>query len=293
MSATRLIYRAYRNSKTYFQKNPGFLARVYFFALTLAEKALAQNRKDASNKDKAWRAIYAKLFSHGKPCFYVQTDSPVAYDSIDHVIPRGAANDNTVHRAFNAALYRHFSPSVTISLMDLGCAGGGLVRSIIEDGHVAVGLEGSDYCKVNALGEWKNCPLHLFTCNICEKFQVLYPSGKKALFDVVTAWEVLEHIPEHKVHALIRNISIHLKPGGLFIASVDCTPDFNVFSGAVYHATLQPREWWLSQFRKENIIEKPNHTFSTQEFVRGNGLGLKNWDPNIDNGFHLVLEKSC
>jgi 2-polyprenyl-3-methyl-5-hydroxy-6-metoxy-1,4-benzoquinol methylase len=291
MKISRKLHRFYRISKNYFQARSGFLSVLYFMALGVAEKILAQNTSKKSADDLVWIEKYNILFPNNTPVAEVRTKFPVAYDSIDHISPRGAANDNTTHRPFNAALQRHFG-NKKITALDLGCAGGGLVRSLIEDGHMAVGLEGSDFSKKNQLGEWKTCPLHLFTCDICEEFEILSNSGERILFDVITAWEVLEHIPENKVPGLIQNISKHLKNGGLFIASVDRTPDLNVLKGVVYHHTLQPRAWWLGHFAKENIVEINSHTFKTHEFVRGNGLGLKNWDPEIDDAFHLVLIKN-
>jgi 2-polyprenyl-3-methyl-5-hydroxy-6-metoxy-1,4-benzoquinol methylase len=260
-------------------------------ALGFAEQILSQNTSKKSAADLVWIEKYKTLFPSRFPLFEVRTKYPIAYDSIDHISPRGAAFDNTTHRPFNEALHRHFG-NKKITALDLGCAGGGFVRSLIEDGHTAIGLEGSDYSKKNQLGEWKTCPLHLFTCDICEEFEILSNAGDKILFDLITAWEVLEHIPECKVPSLIQNISKHLINGGFFIASVDRTPDLNVFKGAVYHHTLQPRDWWVERFAIENISENYSHSFKTHEFVRGNGVGIKNWDPLVDNAFHMVLVKN-
>ena len=40
-------------------------------------------------------------------------------------------------------------PGRFIKVLDLGCAGGGMVHDFLDGGHVAVGLEGSDYCLKN------------------------------------------------------------------------------------------------------------------------------------------------
>src|SRR6185295_10711220 len=104
--------------------------------------------------------------------------------------------DNSRNARFNRRLDEVLGSRGAYSLLDLGCAGGGLVRSVLEDGHDAVGLEGSDISRRERSGDWATIPYHLFTCNIVKPFRVLRANGRPARFTVVTAWEVLEHIPE-------------------------------------------------------------------------------------------------
>jgi len=111
-------------------------------------------------------------------------------------------------------------------------------------------------------------------------------------FHCITAWEVLEHIPTEKLSTLIDNISHHLEPDGIVVVSVDTAPDSNPVTGAVYHVTLQPKNWWLEQFARAGLVECERHPFTTRDYVRGHGMGLTDWDPADGEGFHLVLRRS-
>src|SRR5262249_29710921 len=142
-----------------------------------------------------------------------------------------------------------------VRLLDLGCAGGGLVRSLLADGCLAVGIEGSDVSKRFRLAEWGTCPWHLFTADLTHPFTVWQRGGGACTFNGVTAWEVLEHIPEPRVRDVIANVARHLDVGGYFIGSVDTAPDGNPLTGAVYHHTLRPKEWWLNAFAEQGFVE--------------------------------------
>ena len=101
--------------------------------------------------------------------FHLETEYPVALDSLDHVYPLGTALDNTINLEFNERIYALF-PGKTISILDLGCAGGGMVKSFVDAGHIAVGLEGSDYNLKHKRAEWATVPDNLFTCDCSRPF---------------------------------------------------------------------------------------------------------------------------
>ena len=272
------------------QRRNDFFSKAFFAAFGVVEYILSENRWARLRSNKKWVSFYESKFGT-QPLFNLQTDYPLAYESVDHLKPRGAIRDNSSNQRFNEALKRLFPSGYRIKLLDLGCAGGGLVRSLLQDEQLAVGLEGSDNPKKYGLGEWLNCPLHLFTCDITKPFRLTDSSGQDFIFDVVTAWEVLEHIPKENLEGLISNISGHLSSGGYFIGSVDLTPDVNPLTGAVYHVTLEPKEWWLEIFEKHGFVELRSHPFAVEDYVRGNATGIKDWDPRAGDGFHLVLQK--
>lgn len=129
-------------------------------------------------------------------------------------------------------------------MLDLGCSGGQLVADFRSVGWDAVGLEGSDFSLKHRRANWKTLAnVSLFTCDIAKPFRLTL-DGDAALFDLVTAWEVLEHIPEAGLHVLFSNILEHLRPGGLFIASTSSNPD--VHDGNDLHVTKMSNQEWYS-----------------------------------------------
>jgi SAM-dependent methyltransferase len=182
--------------------------------------------------------------------FEVMTSWPVATESVDHLFPRGTKNDNSTHLEFNRRLVdllRDLCGCVP-KVLDLGCAGGGFVESIrsLHVGTIAVGLEGSSYSDVHKRAEWARWGgVRLFTADIAKPFVVLQ-GGRPATFNVVTMWEVLEHLTVAELEAVNVNILAHLKVGGLFMGSVNTESDH--FEGHEYHQTIRDFSWWHDFF---------------------------------------------
>jgi len=187
--------------------------------------------------------------------FHLITDHPIAKDSLDHLYPDGTARDNSANYIFNKKLFDLF-PGETLSVLDLGCSGGGFVKTVLEGGHISVGIEGSDYSLIHQRAEWANIPDNLFTCDITRHFILHAGDGLPYQFDVITAWEVLEHIKECDLVGLLLNVRFHLKCGGLFIGSttdMSWKGDFDV----EYHQTIKPIEWWIELFERNGFVRQP------------------------------------
>jgi hypothetical protein len=88
------------------------------------------------------------------------TDHPVAYDSPDHTTPRGTINDNSFNRVFNDKLVAALGSGIRV--LDLGCSGGGFVRSLVDQGIEAYGIEGSDHSRRTKRAEWATIPERVF-----------------------------------------------------------------------------------------------------------------------------------
>ncbi len=214
----------------------------------------------------------------------VSAEREVAYDSPDHLIPWGTRRDNSRHRRFNQKLYQLFGEErPPLWVLDLGCSGGGFVKDCLDDGCMAVGIEGSDFSKRLRRAEWRTIPEHLFTADITRKFDIFgeFPAEEKRLkFDVITMWEVLEHIHERDISSLVENVKKHLRPGGLWIMSVSLCDDFH--KGVNLHQTVKPKTWWVEKLEGLGLrcvdayVKYFNH-----QFLRG---------PNDTflPGFHLV-----
>jgi len=130
-----------------------------------------------------------------------------------------------------------------LAFLDLGCAGGGMVLDAALRGHIATGLEGSDLSLQHQRAEWRLLRNNLFTCDITKPFRI-ENNGATFQYDVVTMWDVLEHIPEDSLPTLLENIRTHLLDGGLFVASISTLG----YSGDVdWHVTKYPRAWWAEK----------------------------------------------
>jgi len=219
----------------------------------------------------------------------LDSDRPVAVWSNDHRHPWGTKNDNHRRPQFVQACVERFG---AFSLLDLGCAGGGLVFDALSAGFRAVGVEGSDYSKKSQRGEWSVIPGHLFTSDITGKFDI-YCDDAPVSFHVVTLWEVFEHIPEEKMSAVFANIDRHLTDDGHIIGSIGLAED--VIEGVSYHETVRPTSWWRDVFRAHGfeMAEDPYALLPFDAYLRGVGNGPM--DPSYrqhpDAGFHFVAAR--
>lgn len=224
----------------------------------------------------------------------LETRHPIALDTDDTRHPRGARVDNSICLRFNQRLYDLLGRNRQLKVLDLGCAGGGFVRSLIDDGHFAVGLDGSDYPKRTQRDEWSTIPYHLHTCDVTKPFSLKDTStGEPLQFDAITAWELLEHIRVEDLTGLVDNIRAHLADDGYFFASVATFEDYDEDHGWVYHQTIQPREWWIAQFRQAGFDVVEQTGIGRDDWVRGSGHCWGDWHEDQGLGFHIVLQKRC
>lgn len=179
--------------------------------------------------------------------WYLDTDYPIAIDSYDHidnqVHPAWKSIDKSFNLKFNSKLYQISPPPV--SILDIGCGGGSFVKTILDDGNEAVGLEGSTHPKEMELIGWIDVPNNLFTCDIIHPFILHTGNHISYQFDVVTAWEVLEHIEEQNLPLVFNNIYKHLRVDGLFIMTTPTSINKPPKYGLDHHRTRKGWEWWI------------------------------------------------
>jgi len=109
---------------------------------------------------------------------------------------------------------------------------------------------------------------NLFTCDITKPFQVLRDQ-RPLQFDLITAWEVLEHVPPSELDQLFRNIAGHLRPGGYFIASTTSVPDFH--DGVDLHQSKFSNQQWRELISaKAPDLEHVGLPLKFYQFVRYN-----------------------
>jgi len=171
-----------------------------------------------------------------------------------------------------------------VKVLDLGCSGGDFVRSCIDDGQFAAGIEGSTFSRDHKRSAWAVIPEYLFTCDITRPFQLFFQSGseeQKVKFDVVTSWEVMEHLKEEDLPALAANVHAHLCPGGLWIMSVANWED--VRGGVRLHQTVKTQGWWRETFVSLGFEPLEAHrSYFRRQYVRGVRI-------DTEKHFHFVL----
>ena len=193
------------------------------------------------------------------------TDYPIAVESDDHIHPDGIYLDNNINYMFVANVEKHFKNN-KINMLDLGCAGGALVCRMTERGHNVVGLEGSDHCvnvREEAVKHHNILPLglknwaqyhnsRLFTCDVTKQYQLLL-NNSPMKFDLITCFDVMDHFHEHELDMFFKMIQYHLKPEGIFVASIALF-DLIKNEGVNWHKSVYSKVWWAetnSKYLKE------------------------------------------
>ncbi|WP_199089684.1 rhamnan synthesis F family protein [Bosea sp. ASV33] len=203
--------------------------------------------------------------------FSCSTDHPVAYDSPDHLHPVGTLVDHTRHPRFIRACEDYFTDKQTLSFLDLGCSAGGIVWDAILRGHIGIGLEGSDISRLQQRAEWRLLRESLFTCDITKPFSLKRGSEEPHKFDVISAWEVLEHLTPEGVDGMFQNLRDHTYPGSIFACSISQVDGGFTDDGTPLHQTLEPLPWWRDSAAKHGFSPLDNGAFSKLDYARGNG----------------------
>lgn len=209
----------------------------------------------------------------------VHTSKPVALDSPDHTHPHGTMRDNSVNPAFNRKLYEMF-PTDRVRLLDIGCAGGGFVKSVLDDGGFAIGIDGSDYNLKHQRAEWATIPGNLFCADATVEFGVWRTIGDgvaPTLFNVVTAWEFMEHVSTARLPQVVKNIRWNTAQHSIIIGSINSAS--YIFDGIQYHQTIRPRDWWIGLFRAAGFTHRPDlEQHFGDDLIRG-----RYWRPGVES----------
>lgn len=211
--------------------------RVYRFASCLRYMWLAVNREENKTGAAGFRIT--------KTC---------ASESLDNLYPKGALA-SIGNPGFLLEMDRRLKCNPR--WIDLGCAQGTLVKAARMLGWEAYGIDGAE----SAVRPSR----FILNGDITEHISASEP------FDMVTAWEVLEHIPEHLLPGVVDNIVRNLKPGGLFLASTNDEPELHC--GVDLHVTKLTNSQWKNLFAGlagDNLAEtdlglKPHH-YARQNF---------------------------
>jgi 2-polyprenyl-3-methyl-5-hydroxy-6-metoxy-1,4-benzoquinol methylase len=175
------------------------------------------------------------------------------YEDFDHFTPY--LQQIEVHRAYFQRVLRDVIPGVTrnpssesktgsrigvrddkkIKLLDIGCAMGVLLEEAVSQGIDAVGIDISadavTYCKKQGMSVYHGT------------IQSLGKKLKPSSYDVVTAFQVIEHEPDPV--AFVTRIHSVLKKGGLAIFA---TPDY----GGFWRKIMGKR--WVGFMHPEHVV---------------------------------------
>ena len=206
--------------------------------------------------------------------FSRETKFPVAFESPDHIAPKGTAVNNSTNKKFilhmDETLHLEFGGQ-TLRMMDLGCAGGQTIADFMKLRWQGVGLEGSDFSLKHRRANWATLAnKNLFTCDITKPYQIEL-DGQPVKFHLITAWEVIEHISTPDLKRVLDNIHRHLEPGGYFIASTTETSD--IHQGIELHQTRWNNQQWRDYMAKNfPDLEYVDVGLKIYQFVRYNFL---------------------
>jgi len=169
----------------------------------------------------------------------ISTEYPIAYESQDYQNPLGAlwntGNPELVQRLLSFDIESH---------LDLGCAGGKFVRQMLGEGVLSIGIEGADYPITNGNSEWMGkYSDHFFTADITKPFTLTYDK-----FDVVTSFEVLEHIHEDDLTMMFWNISTHTHEDSICVFTA--SNDSSWSNGVDLHVTKWNYDQWINKFKQ-------------------------------------------
>lgn len=138
-------------------------------------------------------------------------------------------------------------------ILDIGCATGEFLRLARENGYEVCGVEISEF-SANYARKYYN--LNIVNSNL------LSANLTSSYYDVVTMWDVIEHLPDPR--QTICEINRILKPGGLVMFS---TGDISSF-----YAKMLNRFW--------HLLTPPQHLFffskkSIKKLLSNNGFELE------------------
>lgn len=120
-----------------------------------------------------------------------------------------------------AGYVQRFAGTTPRTLLDIGCGMGCFLGAMKAAGWTVEGIEVSAYA-ADYVSRELGIPV---ACGTVEQF----PADREKSFDVVTLWDVLEHVPDPG--ALLKQCRRFLKPGGtLFLSTTHIdTPFFTLF----------------------------------------------------------------
>ncbi len=137
------------------------------------------------------------------------------------------------------------------TVLDIGCGVGILVEQFKNRGYQVTGVDVNEEAIENSIAP-SDCLLVESTANLS------YPDD---YFDLVVSREVLEHIPEEKIDACIKEWRRVSKGKMIHIIAVKERGKSATDDPA--HINVQTEQWWMNKFRRHgfDVIKQPKKYF--------------------------------
>jgi len=217
----------------------------------------------------------------------IKTDHKLAIDSPDFLVQQqknlklsfSAAEDNSTNKHFISKIEKFFSSKKNltngeflIDVLDLGCGGGQLIVDFSEEMFIkhAIGLDGV----AGSLGRknWLKHKNKFFNVDLSKDFTILNEKDEIQKFDLITSWEMIEHLHPNDLNLFFKNMYKHLKDDGVFLGSIALFPDVRDAFGRhqamrdydktteqfVLHQSVFCEEYWKNNILKDyKVCEYP------------------------------------
>lgn len=169
-------------------------------------------------------------------------------NSQDYHNPCGAKQDNHSNEVYIKEICQLFN-NAPFSYLDLGCAGGQSVIDIAQKGYVSAGIDGCGKDRIlevstseGVTNNWtRYSDKNLFSADISQPFRIVDENNQAIKFDLITAWDFLEHPTQDEIPQVISNIKGHLSQDGWFICLI-------AKSEAIWHQCVKTDQWWIESF---------------------------------------------
>ena len=218
----------------------------------------------------------------------VKTQYPFAVESPDFLSQQqenlklsfSAAADNTTNLKLVRKIGEYFSEKrkkpiseLRLNCLDLGCAGGQFILDLAnqEFTDVCVGLDGV----AGSLGRynWLTKKDIFFNADLSKEYEILNEKGVLK-FDLITSWEVIEHLHVSELDTFFKTMHKHLAPDGTFIGSIAMFSDTRDANGYVadfhlhrhhydptteqfvLHQSVFDEKTWRDEILKEYRVEE-------------------------------------
>jgi 2-polyprenyl-3-methyl-5-hydroxy-6-metoxy-1,4-benzoquinol methylase len=155
----------------------------------------------------------------------------------------------------------------TETTLDVGAAIGDFTAAWLKLGVDAYALEGSEQCVEKLVIPRER----MIIADL--RFPIDLPVDVPQKYDMVTCWEVAEHIEREYVVPFIQNLAKFVEDDGVLAMSI-CTKKGR------YHCTVEPLEWWFMQFKMGGFTHTGNEDLFRDLAGRAHG-GWEKREGNI------------